>query len=135
MRRKQSSGCKRERRRKSRKKRLIDKCAYMYLYTCMCNSYTTHVHTHTHTHTHTQERSVQSDAGGLLGEVKRKLSDIHYHIKLVNALKELREYRREAHRKTGTITVCFRGHVYTPFLRYGHTCTCTLYMYMYIHVG
>ena len=44
---------------------------------------------------------MQADASGLLGEVKRKQSDIQHHIKLLNSLKELRSFRREAHRKTG----------------------------------
>ena len=44
---------------------------------------------------------MQSDAGGLLGEVKRKTSDMQHYMKLVSALKELRNHRREAHKKTG----------------------------------
>ena len=69
---------------------------------------TTHTHTHhtpthhTHTHSHTtQERSVQAEAGGLLGEVRRKLSDVQHCLKLVTILKELREHKRETHRKSG----------------------------------
>ena len=44
---------------------------------------------------------MQSDASGVLGEVKRKLSDVQYYTKFLNSLTELREFRREAHRKTG----------------------------------
>ena len=54
---------------------------------------------------HMQERSVQADAGGVLEQVKRKQSDMQHYMKLVTTLKELREHRREAHRKTGIHTV------------------------------
>jgi len=47
------------------------------------------------------EKSVQSAASGVLGEVKRKQSDIQYHLKLASALRDLRDIRREASRKKG----------------------------------
>ena len=61
----------------------------------------THSCVHPHTQTYTQEKSVQAAASGLLGEVKRKQSDIQYHLKLANALRDLRDSRRDASRKKG----------------------------------
>ena len=60
---------------------------------------------------------MQADASGLLGEVKRKQSDIQHHIKLLNSLKELRSFRREAHRKTGI----YNAHIVSAV----YTCTCS----------
>ena len=77
----------------------------MYTYIIHCRDYIPSAYIHMCTHTHTQERSVQSDAGGLLGEVKRKLNDMQHYLKLVASLKELREHRREAHRKAGGLHI------------------------------
>jgi len=89
--------------------------AYIHMHTCAHHAHMhthaprththararTRTHAHTHTHTHTQEKSVQAAASGVLGEVKRKQSDIQYHLKLASALRDLRDIRREASRKKG----------------------------------
>ena len=40
----------------------------------------------------------------MLGEVKRKQTDVQYHLKLANALRDLRDSRRDASRKKGMWT-------------------------------
>lgn len=47
------------------------------------------------------EKSVQAAASGLLGEVKRKQSEVQLFLKLADALQDLRDSRREANRKKG----------------------------------
>lgn len=47
------------------------------------------------------EAAVQKSASGVLGEVKKKMSDIQQNIKLLTVLKELRDLRRDASRKKG----------------------------------
>ena len=48
-----------------------------------------------------QEKSVQAAASGLLGEVKRKQSEVQLYLKLADTLRDLRDGRREANRKKG----------------------------------
>lgn len=72
---------------------------------------------------------MQSDAGGVLGEVKRKISDVQHYTKLASALKELRNHRREAHKKTGEPSMyTYIVHIFTT-LFYTYTTlsqlTCT----------
>lgn len=67
---------------------------------------------------------MQSDAGGLLGEVKRKISDMQYYMKLVSALKELRSHRREAYKKTGELTMYM--YIYMQHSHSFHACNVQL---------
>ena len=148
-----SSGCSRDDKKNSKRRRYV--CVYTQSSTthpvCVCvhvcvahtHAHThTHARTYTHTHTHTtQERSVQADAGGLLGEVRRKLSDVQHCLKLVTILKELREHKRETHKKSGvlltlplllyfTCSIHGVGHCGVGHCGVGH-CGCTS---TYIHV-
>ena len=50
-----------------------------------------------------QERSIEAAANDSLSSVRRKTADVQYHVKLLTALRELRDHRRESSKKKGDL--------------------------------